>query len=136
MAKPVTIKFYPRTDQVFEGGKLPICARVILNREKFDFSSKQCIENLSDWDEKTLRVKLKSPLNVSLSELENRIYEAYNFLKYHNKPLTTLALRNQLRDENRQKHRLFEFAEYYLAKNIKGNNELALANPSCLFFRI
>jgi hypothetical protein len=94
---------FPRLDFKMEGGRIPIYARVILDREKFDFSTKQVIDNLSDWDEKTQRVKLKSPINASLSELEHRVNEAYNFLKYHNKPLTALALRSQLRGEKEQK---------------------------------
>jgi integrase/recombinase XerD len=127
MVKPVTIKFFPRLDFEMEGGKIPIYARVILDREKFDFSTKQVIDSLDDWDEKTQRVKVKSPVNVSLSELEHRVNEAYNFLKYHNRPLTALALRNQLRGEKQQKYRLLEFAEDYLAKSIKENKELAIA---------
>ena len=127
MVKPLTIKFYPRTDQMLEGGKWPIYARVILDREKFDFSSKQFINSLSEWDDKTHRLKLKSPINASLSELEHRINEAYNFLKYHNRPLTALALRNQLRGEKAQKHRLLEFVEDYTEREIKGNTQLAIA---------
>ena len=53
MVKPVTIKFYPRLDFEMEGGKIPISARVILGREKFDFSTKQVIDSFDDSDEKT-----------------------------------------------------------------------------------
>jgi hypothetical protein len=127
MIKPVTIKFFPRLDFKMAGGKIPIYARVILNREKFDFSSKQVIDYLEDWDDETQRVKKKSPINASLSELEHRVNEAYNFLKYHNKPLTALALRNQLRGEKDQKLRLLDFAKDYIAKSIKGNKDLATA---------
>lgn len=39
MVKPVTVKFFPQTDQILEGGKIAIYVRVVLDREKFDFSS-------------------------------------------------------------------------------------------------
>ena len=126
MVKPVTIKFFPRTDQVLKGGKVPIYVRVILDREKFDFSTKQVLDKLSDWDDKTQRVRLKSPINAALSEIEYRVHDAYNFLKYHNKPLTALALRNKLYGEKDQKLRLLDFVEDYIAIKIKGNNELAI----------
>ena len=84
MVIQATVKFFPRTDFEMEDNKIPIYVRVVLQREKFDFSSKQVISKLSEWDEITQRVKsIKSPVNKELSEIENKVQEAFNFLKYH-----------------------------------------------------
>ncbi len=127
MLKQVSIKFFPRTDQLASGAKIPLYVRVILDREKFEFSSKQFIDNILEWDDSTQRVKKKPAVNAALSEVEHQVNEAYNFLKYHNKPLTKLALRNQLRGEKVYKQQLIDFYEDFYEKHIKNNKEYASA---------
>lgn len=134
MVKQVTIRLFPRVDFKMEGGKIPIYVRVILDREKFEFSSKQVISKLSEWDELTQRVKTaKSPINKALSEIEHKVDEAYNFLKYHNRPLTALALRRQLKGEKIVKLSLLGFYEEYYKDQIKANPEFAPATKGTYF---
>jgi site-specific recombinase XerD len=134
MVKQVTIKFFPRLDFKMEGGKIPIYVRVILDREKFEFSSKQVISKISDWDEVTQRVKIaKSPVNNVLSEIVHKVNEAYNFLKYHNRPLTALALRKQLKGEKIEKLSLLGFFEDYYQDQIKSNFEFAPATKATYY---
>ncbi len=127
MVNQVSIKFFPRKDQVLDNGDISIYVRIILNRDKFDFSSKQSIHKLSEWDEVTMRVKKKTPINSALNEIEHDINEAYNFLKYHNKPLTISALRKQLRGEKTVKLRLTDFVDDYFEVHVEGNSEYASA---------
>ena len=127
MEKQVTVRFFLRRDQILESSRIPIYARVILDRDKFDFSSRQYIENPLDWDEPTGRVKKKSPINSVLAEIEHDVNEAYNFLKYHNKPLTVFALRRQLKGEKIVKLRLMDFVDDYFEVHVKGNSEYASA---------
>ncbi len=127
MVNQASIKFFPRKDQVLDNGNIAIYVRVILNRDKFDFSSKQSISKLSEWDEVTMRVKKKTPVNSALTEIEHDITEAYNFLKYHNKPLTISALRKQLRGEKTVKLRLTDFVDDYFEAHVKNNSEYASA---------
>ena len=128
MVTQATVKFFPRTDFEMEGNKIPIYVRVVLQREKFDFSSKQVISTLSEWDEITQRVKsIKSPINKELSEIENKVQEAFNFLKYHSRPLTVFALRNQLKGVKNDRPRLVDFLDDYLLQNVTNNSEYANA---------
>ncbi len=73
MVNQLSIRFFLRRDQILESSRIPIYARVILDRDKFDFSSKQYIESFSDWDEITGRVKKKSPINSVLAEIEHEV---------------------------------------------------------------
>lgn len=111
MLKQATIVFFPRTDQKLKNGKYPIYARVVLDREKFEFSTKQFIDNLVEWDDVIQRIKKRSPVNSVLNEIEHEIVEAYNFLKYHNRQLTALALRNQLKGDSQKRTRLLDFVD-------------------------
>lgn len=127
MLKQATIVFFPRTDQKLKNGKYPIYARVVLDREKFEFSTKQFIDNLVEWDDVIQRIKKRSPVNSVLNEIEHDIVEAYNFLKYHNRQLTALALRNQLKGDGQKRTRLLDFVDDHYANQIKGNVEFAPA---------
>jgi integrase/recombinase XerD len=134
MVKQVTIRFFLRLDFKMEAGKVPIYVRVILDREKFEFSSKQVIAKISDWDELTQRVKTaKSPINASLSEIEHKINEAYNYLKYHNRPLTALALRKQLKGEKIVKLSLLGFFQEYYDEQIKPSSDFASATKATYY---
>ncbi len=125
MINQASIKFFPRKEQILDNGDIAIYVRVILNRDKLDFSTKQSIHKLSDWDETTMRVRKKTPVNSVLNEIEHDINEAYNFLKYHNKPLTISALRKQLRGDKTVKLRLTDFVDEYFELHVKDNSEYA-----------
>lgn len=128
MVTNATVKFFPRTDFIRGDKKIPIYVRVILNREKFDFSSKMVISTLSEWDEVTQRVKVpRSPINKELSEIEHKVSEAFNFLKYHNRPLTVYALRKQLKGRSNDRPKLIDYVDDYLTTQVNGNLDYALA---------
>jgi len=127
MVNKASIKFFPRKEQVLDNGNIPIYVRVILNRDKLDFSSRQSIYKLSDWDDVIMRVKKKTPINSALNEIEHDINEAYNFLKYHNKPMTISALRKQLRADKTVKLRLTDFVDDYFEAHVQDNSEYASA---------
>lgn len=129
MVEQLTVRFFLRTDFKMESGKIPIYVRVILNREKFDFSSKMVVSNPSEWDDVTQRVRVsKSPINKELSEIEHRVVEAYNFLKYHDRALTIHTLRNQLRGERKHlKPKLVDYLKEYLKEQVDNNPEYAVA---------
>lgn len=129
MVEQLTVKFFLRTDFKMEGNRIPIYVRVILNREKFDFSSKMVVSSTSEWDDITQRVKsAKSPVNKELSEIEYKVQEAYKFLKYHGRQLTIHSLRTQLRGEkttNRPK--LIDYLEDYLKDYVDNNPDYRIA---------
>ncbi|MFN8321239.1 MAG: site-specific integrase [Chitinophagales bacterium] len=127
MVNQASIKFFPRKDQILDNGEISIYVRVILNRDKFDFSTRQSIRKLSDWDQTTMRVKNKTPVNSVLNEIEHDINEAYSFLKYHNKPLTISALRRQLRGDKTVRLRLTDFVDDYFEVHVRNNSEYACA---------
>ncbi len=130
MVTKATVKFFPRTDFIREDKKIPIYVRVILNREKFDFSSRQVISTLKEWDEVTQRVKIpKSPINKELSEIEYKVSEAFDYLKYHNRPLTAYALRKQLKGTGagQDRPKLIDYVDDYLANYVNNSPDYALA---------
>ena len=134
MVTQATIKFFPRMDSHVNGSKIPIYVRVILNREKFDFSSKMYISKLSEWDEVTQRVKtVKSPINSELSEIEHKVQEALNFLKFNNRPLTVYALRKQLRGEKTELPILINFVDDYIKKYVTENACFAIATKKTYY---
>ena len=85
MIKNMTINFFLNEKRIKMNGEIPIYARVILNREKFELSTKITIKNPNIWDEVTQRLKTKSPLNKSLADIEHDLDEAYDFLKFNKK---------------------------------------------------
>ncbi len=127
MVENLTIKHFPRVHKDSGNGNFVIYTRVTLKREKFEFSTRQTITSLNIWESKTQRLKLKSSVNTVLSELEHKIHEAYNFLKYHNKPLTMNNLRRQLNDKTSPKQRFIDFVNGHFEKNVLKNPEFAHA---------
>ncbi len=118
----MTINFFLNEKRIKMNGEIPIYARVILNREKFELSTKLTLKNPNDWDEITQRLKTKSPLNKSLAAIEHDLDESYNFLKYNNKVLSITNLKNQFLGGEYENPKLKVFLIEHYEKNIKGNS--------------
>lgn len=125
MTRQFSVKFFIRTDQELLGGRLPIYARVVLYRDKFDFSTGQYLTDLSEWDETTERVRKKTPINGVLNEIEHEVQEAYNFLKYHNRPLTVDALRTRLKGEKTDRLKFIDFIDNYYESYVVTNADIS-----------
>jgi len=114
-----TIKLYLNLTKRKLNGEIPIYARIIFNREKFELSTKQFVKKQELWDEMTQRVQLRSPVNSALSDLEDQIQEAFNTLKYTNRPINIHSLREQLNNDSPLNIKLSEYMEEYFQKYAK-----------------
>lgn len=121
MIKKATILFFLNENKARSTGEIPIYARVILDREKFELSTKEFISDTKDWDAGAQRFKKRHPTNQVLSELETRIQDAYQFLKFNDKPLTALALRTQLKGEKSLRIKLFDFLDEHYHNKVECN---------------
>ena len=123
MIKKASVLFFLNENKARSNGEIPIYARVILDREKFELSTKEFIADTKDWDAKAQRFKKRHPTNQVLSEVETKIQEAYQFLKFNDKPLTAFALRNQLKGEKVIRVRLIDFLDEHYRNKIESNQE-------------
>lgn len=125
MVNQLSIRFFLRKDQPSEKGNIPVYVRVILGREKFEFSTKHYVETLKDWDDQTQRFKKRHPINEVLSEIEMKVREGYQYLKYSGKPLTALALRNHLKGDKNVRVRLLDYVDEHYRERVLPNQEYA-----------
>jgi len=98
---------------------------VVVYREKFDFSTGQHLSDINDWDETTERVRKKTPINSMLSEIEHEVQEAYNFLKYHNRPITVDSLRSRLKGEKTDRLKFLDFIDNYYQSYVVTNVDIS-----------
>lgn len=123
MVKKASILFYPNVAKARINGTIPIYVRVILDREKFELSTGEYIRKLEEWNSEMQRINRRTPSNQVLSELEMKIQEAYQFLKFNGRALTVAAIKAQLKKGETSRVRLIDFLEDYFVEKVQANTE-------------
>ena len=89
-----SVIFYLALNKKMDSGEYPIYARIYINREKSEISTRQHLANLEDWDKVMQRVKHKTPINTLLSKMEGDIRNIYDRLKYNDKEISAVIVKN------------------------------------------
>jgi hypothetical protein len=72
-----TLKFYTSTDKKQLNGEIPIYLRIMVNRKKVELSTRMVLQNEREWDPISQRIKIKSPVNNQLNQIEGQVTSHY-----------------------------------------------------------
>ncbi len=120
-----SLRFYPASDRKNLLGEYPIYIRITVNRRKVEIATKQTLKNLSDWDDITQRVRLKTPINAFLNKIEADITKVYDGLKFKGKPITATIIKDLFLGRGKTIPTLTEYMDRFYSEGILANPEMA-----------
>lgn len=119
-----SLKFYPDPIKKLANGEIPIYLRIRVNRKKAELATRMTMKNLDDWEPVTGRVKVKSPINSRLNQIEGEITSHYHQLKHSGRIITANALKNLFLGRDQRDITLTRFFDTTIKERIQESTEL------------
>jgi site-specific recombinase XerD len=88
------MNFYLAIEKKLESGGYPIYARITINRQKAEISTRQHIKDIQDWDDIIQRVRHRTPTNAVLSKIEGDLTNIFERLKYEGRAVSAALVKN------------------------------------------
>ncbi len=123
----LSLKYYLNSSSSLKNGQYAIFLRVMVNRKKVEISTRQYIDQATEWDGKSQRVNGNNFINSRLGEIEAEIKSIYYELKHCKKPITAFAIKHQFLGRDVTILTLHEYFEKTLNERIETNKESAFS---------
>jgi integrase/recombinase XerD len=120
-----SLRFYSNPDSQGRNLPVPIYARITINRQKAEISTRLKIDANKDWDPVTQRVKIaKSPINIEISRIAGDILNLYQKLRHDGADVTATLLKDKYLGRDSHSALFSIYIDKYFNEKILGNPDL------------